>query len=894
MFPSNAARLIGSGAPWLGLAVVCLFALDPLRARAGGDLSGPALAVLAGAALVTGWAWEARRHRHTRRERGLLEQRVRAMERELASSAAEHSEARRRLGMLEVMLEAIPVGISWVEIGHPETRVVNTAHVRISGVPEAEARKGPGAYLRVSDPDEYEAQSRHMTRLWAGEISAFDLEKRYFRPDGTVTWAHFSCRRAVDPATGATVEIGILVDITARKRAEAENRQKEAELRFIFESLPVGVSLRTLKADGTESSQFNREHLRIVGFEPELPFRPDDIAALTHPDDRARQEVLKGELWAGLRETYEMEKRYVLGDGRVVWVDLRAIRKTYESGTSQYLTTVTDITVRKRHEEELEAARAEAVAANQAKSLFLAMMSHEIRTPMNGVVGMASLLLDTPLSDAQRDYAETIRASGDALLAVINDILDFSKIESGRLELESAPFTLRECVEGAIDVVATRASEKHLDLLYELDCGTPEAVEGDGNRLRQILVNLLGNAVKFTERGEVVLSVRRLDPGDGRPPELGFAVRDTGIGIAKEAAGRLFQSFTQVDASTTRKYGGTGLGLAISRRLVELMGGRMWLESEPGRGSTFFFTLPCRAAVPPPGRALAPSFDFSGRHLLLVDDNPTNLRILSTQLSQWGATSVSCGSAADAMALLKDGGEFDAAILDFHMPEEDGLSLASRLAAEAPGIARMPRILLSSVCHREMKHGRELFAEILTKPAKPGHLQTALGRALGIRAKPKEAGAQVDRSGRAAPKRAARVLLVEDNVVNQKVISTMLARLGYEARLAADGALALEALREEFRPIVLMDVQMPVMDGLDATREIVRLWPERDLRPWVIALTANAMQGDREQCLRAGMDDYLAKPIRVTDLLQAMERAETEISRRVARQGQTEEEPASR
>jgi len=697
----------------------------------------------------------------------------------------------------------------------------------------------------------------------------------WIRPDGKENIIEYAA--VPIKMQGKTYTIGIDRDVTEKKRVEEAIQDERNQLRTLIDNLPDLIFFKDEKGRYVLN---NLAHLKFIGVKNQeeacgktvFDFHRNGVA-----EKYFNEEMQVVKMGKSMLEEEQLMYHNTLNENRWYLVS-RIPLKNKEGKVKGILGVGHDITNRKRAEEaikqtydELEQTNKELIEANKVKGQFLANMSHEIRTPLNAVIGMTGLLLDTQLNDEQRDFAETILNSGDILLSLINDILDFSKIEAQKIELEKQPFNVRNCIEEALDLVASKAADKNLELAYSIDEGLPTNVIGDVTRLRQIMVNLINNSIKFTEEGEVVVSVSG-QLRDHNSYMLHFSVRDTGLGIPLDRQDRLFQSFTQVDASTTRKFGGTGLGLAISKQLSELMGGTMWLESSgvPGEGTTFHFTIITELSIEKEVRADITA--LSGKRVLIVDDNKTNKNILIQQTRSLQMIPTGVESGPEALEVLKTDNQFDIAILDFHMPNMDGVMLAEEIR-KLPERVSLPLILLSSYgYHMQNNMNLSYFIATLTKPIKFSQLHNALITVL----KKNKNAVKKHRDINSIPFDAnigkqypLKILLAEDNKVNQKVALRFLEKLGYRADVAFNGLEVLDALQRQFYEVILMDVQMPDMDGEQATINIRKKFLPNE-QPRIVAMTANAMISDREKYIASGMDDYIVKPFKIEELVRAL------------------------
>ncbi len=664
----------------------------------------------------------------------------------------------------------------------------------------------------------------------------------------------------------------IIRDITERKKVEEELKSKEQDFRLLATSLPIGVFRMDIFNDLTYT---NTRFLEILGLSYEDSFVVDWISRI-HPDDR--KSLLAGIDDAKIKfKDFARDFRVIGKDGKeVLWAYLR-LSTTISDDEINYLGTLEDITERKKAEAELWDAKRRAEDATLAKSRFLASMSHEIRTPMNAVIGMTGLLADTKLEPEQREYLEIVRSSGETLLGIINDILDFSKIEAGKMELEMIDFNLKNSIEEVGDILASKAQSKGLEMPILISHNIPEYVKGDPVKLRQVLINLANNAIKFTEKGEVVVKAELLSMDENI--EVGFSVTDTGIGIPPEKIRDLFTSFTQVDASTTRKYGGTGLGLAISQKLVEMMGGKISVESEQDEGSTFSFTAvfekPAREWVKKRYRLES----IQGKRVLIVEKNMNNRYVLKEQLRLWGAEPVEATDYEEALRVLndlfEDGKPVDVALIDHQSGGYNSEDFA-KTVTEDKRFTETRLVLLTDMPNRgdAKRMTGAGYRAYLTKPVKERYLYKCLSMVLGSHGEAEkaaeEAGILTKHRIKEVERDMFRILLVEDNMINQKVAVRMLQKLGYTCDIAKNGKEAVEAVTEKGYDLLFMDCQMPVMDGFEATRAIRKLEEVGDVP--IVAMTANVMKGDRELCIESGMNDYISKPITLESIKLVLER----------------------
>lgn len=654
---------------------------------------------------------------------------------------------------------------------------------------------------------------------------------------------------------------GAITDISERKRSQLELQKLSLVASHTSNSVLIS------DAEGVVEWA-NDGFTRLTGYTKEeiIGRRPGPLLQGPETDEEVKKLVAQK---IRLGESVSTEILNYSKSGSSYWINMEINPIRDEHGDIvNFIAIQTDITSQKVYELQLKVAKKKAEQAAMAKSEFLATMSHEIRTPMNAVIGMTGLLLDSEMSDEQRDFVDTIRISGDNLLNIINDILDFSKIDAGKLDLEQQPFLLPETVEDVLDLLSSKAQAQNLELTYEADPKVPANIISDPTRVNQVLVNLIGNAIKFTKEGEVSLSIKETHRFRN-VSQIQFSVRDTGIGIPKDKANKLFQAFSQVDTSTTREYGGTGLGLAISSRLVQLMGGEIWVDSVPGEGSTFHFTIRVKRHDDSTfGTYILPAHTpiTAGKRALLIDDNHTNLRILQSQLSTWGISCETCDQPLEVLSKVR-AEDYDLLIMDMHMPELNGLGLARQLTDQL-GAKLPPMMMLTSLGQSLREKEREYFQAFLHKPVRREQLYKHIHKILIpqqqlVSARPE---AKMVEAAQVMPDIS--ILIAEDNLVNQKVARRMLKKMGYNAEVVANGQEALEIVQRRKFDLIFMDMRMPVMDGLEATRRIRRKFSSDQLK--IIAMTANAMKGDREECINAGMDDYVTKPVKLELIREAI------------------------
>ncbi|GAA5190287.1 PAS domain S-box protein [Ferrimonas gelatinilytica] len=760
---------------------------------------------------------------------------------------------------LETITESVP-GVVFQMVSQQEAPRVRFTFIsggiaKVLGLTREQILADPLTLLsRVAKEDRHHLEGALKQSVERGED--WNMELRMAPHGGPQRWFSIGARYDRDEQ-GQSRWNGFLLDITERRKMAQKLAESESHFRALFDN--AGIAIVTLSPTGV-IKELNERFIQFAQLPPDQLIG-QHISQLLPAEDRDPFNRNLTPLLKGDKPHLACELRYRKADGNLRWADLRAVRLTQEGKPDRAVVlTMSDITERREINEALQQAKEAADTANQAKSDFLANMSHEIRTPMNAIIGLTQLCRQTELTPRQSDYLRKIDSASQSLLALINDVLDYSKIEAGKLELEQTEFALDELLERLSDLFASKAHDKGIELLFSVAPQVPNRLCGDPLRLGQVLTNLLSNALKFTEKGEVVLSI----DGDDR---IRFSVRDTGIGMNPAQQQRLFQSFSQADSSTTRKYGGTGLGLAISRRLVQLMQGEIRVDSTPGHGSTFYFELPLKAAAPV--QRPMPT-ELSGMPLLLVDDNDTALDILEHTLSSFGFTVIRARSGRQALTQLEDGLP-ELVLCDYRMPKMDGLMLSRKLIKQ--GIS--PSRILILTAHQDeplLKAIEKLgLAGHLTKPVNPSRLLDALLVALGKQGRHHpirtQQGPRLSETQQAYLK-GKKVLLVEDNPINQEVACEFLEQLGLEVTWAENGKQALQKLEQSQYDLILMDCQMPVMDGFEATGEIRQRLKLTELP--IVAMTANAMAGDRERCLAAGMDDHLPKPFELARLHQVL------------------------
>ncbi|MES2983444.1 MAG: CHASE domain-containing protein [Verrucomicrobiota bacterium] len=733
-------------------------------------------------------------------------------------------------------------------------------------------------WIKRCHPDDLPLAKEEIQKHFDGETPIYECLHRVKHRDRSWRWIMDSGKVFSRSSNGEPLRmVGTHRDVTKQYTAELELQRQTAELNHTGSLAKVGAWEYNL----TNKNVYWSEQVRVL-HEVDNDYIPTLETALAFYPEEARQKmdnVVRYAIDNG--GTFDIEVPFITANGNQLWIRSMGESIQVNGKTEALRGAFQDITESHQQKLALEEAKIVAEQASQAKADFLANMSHEIRTPMNAVIGMTELLQNTALNTDQSEFVSVIQSSGETLLVLINDILDFSKIEAGNLEFESIPVHVRDCVESALELIARPAAEKNIDLLVSIEPDVPVSIYGDKTRLFQILTNLLSNAVKFTEKGEVLVSISNTTSINGITDNNGlhFEIRDTGIGIPTDRLDRLFKSFSQGDASTTRQYGGTGLGLAICYRLVVLMNGRIWVESYPKKGSTFHFEIPLKPTSNEADvRSVTPSADIEGKRLLIVDDNSTNRRILSLQAQNWGLIPFTAASAKEAISWIDRGDHFDLAIIDVQMPEMNGYQLAAEIRKRLDP-TKLPIIVHTSLGDDGKPFEGLKVSKILTKPVKSTVLYDALLQSLHAPAAVKDNLILTPIEPNLATEHPLRILLTEDLPINQRVAVLLLERQGYTAAIAENGIEALKALESESFDVILMDVQMPEMDGLTCTRLICKKYPT-EKRPWIIAMTANAQEGDHKICLDAGMDDYVTKPISRKILTQALIRASGELNNR--------------